>query len=143
VLYGSNPYRKDNPCRAISNATETRKVPAAPFLLSLPLGHSWDHPVAGGSGIVAGIIGWTRNACGICAAWLTGLPRRTGARLHVMNDAEARWWRWQVTECRGGLARGYRDARFEMLAQDPALRRVADLVAPDTTPPDSQGPSGG
>ena len=40
-----------------------------------------------------------------------------------MNDAEAGWRRWQVTETLGGLARQYRDARFDALAADPALRR--------------------
>jgi hypothetical protein len=42
-----------------------------------------------------------------------GLPRRAGSRLFAMNDAEARWRGWQVTELAGGLARRYRDPRFD------------------------------
>jgi hypothetical protein len=103
----------------------------------LPRGHSWDQPLTGGT-IVAGVTGWALNACGIGAAWLIGLPRRAGARLHAMNDAEARWWHWQVAEHRAGLVRRYRDARFDALTHDPALRRVAELVIPDQAGPGRQ-----
>jgi hypothetical protein len=137
VFYGSNLYRKDNPCWGFSNATETRKVPGAAFRLILPPGHSWDQPLTGGT-IVASFTGWARNACGLGAAWLIGLPRRAGAQLHAMNDAEAHWWHWQVTEYRGGLVRRYRDARFEALTDDPALRRVAELVIPGQGTPGRQ-----
>jgi hypothetical protein len=50
-------------------------------------------------------------------AWLTSLPRRISARLYVRNDTEASWWRWQITELRGGFARSYRDVRFDVLRQ--------------------------
>ena len=59
----------------------------------------------------------------LAAAWLIGLPRRAGRRLFAINDAEAGWRRWQVTEALGGLGRQYRDARWEALAADPTLRR--------------------
>ena len=40
MFYGSNPYRKDNPGRVISNAAETLHVPAtaicAAWLIGLP-----------------------------------------------------------------------------------------------------------
>jgi hypothetical protein len=85
VSYGSNPYRKDNPGRAISNAAETLQVPVTD----------------------------------ICAAWLIGLPRRAGARLHAMTDEEARQWRWRVSERLGGLVHQYQDERFA--ASRPAL----------------------
>jgi hypothetical protein len=64
-----------------------------------------------------------RSACGIAAAWLIGLPRRAGRRLHAVNDAEAPQWGWLVIERRGGLVHQYRDARFDALRRDPALRR--------------------
>ena len=104
VFYGSNLYRKDNPRWAISNVTEPPRASAD----------------------------LVRFACEICIAWLSGLPRRAGAKLHATNDAESRWWHWVVTERRGGLARQYRDARFEALRRDPALRRD-ELIDPDAT----------
>ncbi len=55
----------------------------------------------------------------ICAAWLIGLPRRTGAWLHATTDEEARQWRWLVSERRGGLVHQYQDERFT--ASRPAL----------------------
>ena len=100
----------------------------------------WAHPVTGlGGGLVARVTRSACNACGIGAAWLIGLPRRAGARIHAANDAEARWWHWQVTERCGGLVRQYRDARFDVLRYDSAIRRdelFVDLVSPDPAPPD-------
>jgi hypothetical protein len=63
------------------------------------------------------------DASTFAAAWLIGLPRRAGRRLFAMNDAEAGWSRWQVTETLSGLSRRYRDARWDALATDPTLRR--------------------
>jgi hypothetical protein len=110
VFYGSNLSRKDNPRWGISNATETPKVPEATF----------------------------RGACGICFSWLIGLPRRAGARLHATDDAEARWWRWEVTERYGGLVRWYRDTRFAALPHNAELRRdeLRDHASPDSILPD-------
>ena len=62
-------------------------------------------------------------ATAVAAAWLTGLPRRTGRRLFALNDAEAGWQGWPVTETLGGLGRQYRDLRFDALKANPALRR--------------------
>ena len=59
------------------------------------------------------------NASTLATAWLIGLPRRAGRLLFAINDAEAGWHAWLVTETLGGLGRRYRDARF---AGDPALR---------------------
>jgi hypothetical protein len=42
-----------------------------------------------------------------------------------MNDAEARWSSWLVAERYGGLGRQYRDARFDVLRHNPAIRRDA------------------
>ncbi len=52
-------------------------------------------------------------------SWLAGLPRRLGDRLFVMNDTEAYWRGWQITKTHGGLARRYRDPRFDSLAECP------------------------
>jgi hypothetical protein len=62
------------------------------------------------------------NASTLAAAWLIGLPRRAGRRLFAMNDAEAGWQRWLVTETLGGLGRQYCDARFDALRTDTAVR---------------------
>lgn len=94
VSYGSNLHRKDKPSWAISNVTETQRVPADQI----------------------------RFACGVCVSWLIGLPRRVGDRLHTIGDAESRWWHWLVTERQGGLTHQYRDARFEAMRRDPSLR---------------------
>jgi hypothetical protein len=47
--------------------------------------------------------------------WLGSLLRRWGDRWFAMNDMEAGWRGWQITRTHGGLARRYRDLRFEML----------------------------
>jgi len=127
VFYGSNPYRKDNPRWVISNATETPQVPAAAQRLLVAAACGWDASLAtrapGVRGLAARVGDRFRSGCGICVAWLIGLPRRAGARIYAMNDAEAGWWTWHVTELRGGLGRQYLDARFEALRYDPTLRR--------------------
>lgn len=52
-------------------------------------------------------------------AGLTGrlalLIRRAGNRLFQAEDARARQYSWQITARRGGLARTYRDPRFDLL----------------------------
>jgi hypothetical protein len=139
VFYGSNLYRKDNPRWAISNATETPKVLAVdPRLLATGV-CVWDHSggtrMPGTGRLVTGVNDLIRSACAACAVWLIGLPRRAGARLHAMTDAEARWWHWEVTERCGGLARRYCDARFAALRHDPTLRR--DELREDSADPDA------
>ena len=76
----------------------------------------------GGRGRFALVADGVCDACTLAAAWLIGLPRRAGRWLFAMNDAEAGWQRWQVTETLGGLGRQYRDARFDALSTDPAVR---------------------
>ena len=105
-------------------------------------GSTWS-PGCGSGG--AGIADRLRITCGTCVAWLIGLPRRAGARLHAENDAEARWWHWQVTERCGGLVRQYRDTRFDLLPHNPAIRRdelSVDLAGTDSAPPDCPCPGG-
>ncbi len=140
MFYGSNLYRKDNPRWVISNATETPKVPAAAFRLPSPGSCRWNHPTASiAYSVATGVADCIRGACGIGIAWLVGLPRRAGTRLYTMNDAEARWSGWLVIERYGGLGRQYRDARFDVLRHNPAIRRdelIVGLAGPDLAPPD-------
>jgi len=49
----------------------------------------------------------------VLLSWLAALPRRLGDRLFAMNDAEAYWRSWQTIRTHGGLARRYRDPRFD------------------------------
>ena len=66
-----------------------------------------------GFGRILVIVGW------VLLSWLTAIPRRLGGRLFVMNDTEAYWRSWQITKTHGGLARRYRDPRFDTLAECP------------------------
>jgi hypothetical protein len=107
--------RKDNPRWPIGNARETAKVPG----LSLPAppvpAAAQRQAATPAIGVTSGIAAAgdaIRRTAGIVVAWLTGLPRRAGRRLFAMNDLEARWRGWQVTELSGGLRRQYRDLRF-------------------------------
>lgn len=97
MINSTNVLGKHNPRWPISNAPETLRVP--------------DLRVAGAANAGDAI----RLAIGIAAAWLAGFPRRVGRRLFYMNDLEARWRGWQVTELRGGLGRQYRDYRFDLI----------------------------
>jgi hypothetical protein len=81
------------------------------------------------------------DASTLAAAWLIGLPRRAGRRLFSINDTEAGWRRWQVTEALGGLGRRYRDARWDALAADPSLRR--DNIGGGTGPSKAARPADG
>jgi hypothetical protein len=54
-----------------------------------------------------------RSPVASITAWLAGIRQRIGTRLFLATDEEAHWRGWRITERRGGLARGYRDARFE------------------------------
>jgi hypothetical protein len=65
-----------------------------------------------------------RSATASLAGWLASLPRRLGARLFAMNDTEAGWRGWEITELRCGLARSYRDPRFDLLRALHALRAL-------------------
>ena len=53
--------------------------------------------------------------------WLAAIPRRLGDRLFVTNDTEAYWRDWQITKTRGGLARRYRDPRFDTAGRVPEV----------------------
>jgi hypothetical protein len=47
------------------------------------------------------------------------LIRRFGDRLYQADDARARQWSWQIAVHRGGLARTYRDPRFDRFRSCP------------------------
>jgi hypothetical protein len=55
----------------------------------------------------------------VLLSWLAAIPRRAGDRLFVTNDTEAYWRGWQITRTHRGLARRYRDPRFDTLAECP------------------------
>jgi hypothetical protein len=136
VFYGSNLHKKDNPRWPVSNAAVTPKVPITAFRLLLTVGCAWDEPAAGPPSGLAGVADVARNArraCGVCTAWLIGLPRRAGAWLHAATDEEASRWHWQVCERYGGLVHQYRDERFAILRRDPSIRR--DELSVDAAPP--------
>jgi hypothetical protein len=64
--------------------------------------------------------GLFRSTTAEIAGWLAGILRRIGAKLFAVNDAEAYWRGWEITQLHGGLSRRYRDRRFETLkTQDP------------------------
>lgn len=110
VINGTSMLGKHNPRWPIGNAAETILFPRAglpaPRGPSLPKAGTWTIAV---SAVTAAL----RSACASVPAGLTSLPRRAGSRLFAVNDAEARWRGWLVTELAGGLARQYRDPRFD------------------------------
>ena len=104
MINGTPLLGKDNPSWPIGNVTETIKVtdvgPPSP------------------RGPAAAIADAFAAATGLAASWLIGLPRRAGSRLFAKNDAEASWRGWQVTELAWGLARRYRDPRFDSIHEE-------------------------
>jgi hypothetical protein len=104
VINSTNVLGKLNPQWPTSDAPETIEVP--------------DLRVTGVT--TAGDA--MRRAVAIAVAWLAGLPRRVGWCLFYMNDLEARWRGWQVTETSGGLGRRYRDRRFDLVRAQFPLR---------------------
>jgi hypothetical protein len=106
-------WPKDNIRWPKGNTAETNSVPD--LCVAVTTLEAYDRP--------ASIAGTLCNASTLAAAWLVGLPRRVGRRLFAINDAEAGWRHWLVTEALGGLGRKYRDARWDALAADPTLRR--------------------
>ena len=127
----------------ISNST-SKNNPS--WRLAEPVRPSWPAPVPAqdpvtGPGAREGS-GSTRTRLGrlgrvvtvfgqVLLSWLAAIPRRLGDRVFAMNDNEAYWRGWQITKTRGGLARCYRDPRFDTLARCPRCRGAgvtADLA---------------
>jgi hypothetical protein len=79
------------------------------------------------------------SATATLAGWLANLPHRAGSRLFAINDTEAGWRGWEVTELRGGLGRSYRDPRFDLLS----AMRALGLLTPDTDPSKTVRPADG
>jgi len=98
VINSTNVLGKHNPRWPTSNAPETIRFPDLRVSEAVNAGDA------------------IRGAFAIAVAWLAGLPRRVGRRLFYMNDLEARWRGWQVTETSGGLGRQYRDRRFDLIS---------------------------
>jgi hypothetical protein len=124
-------WPKDNLRWPKGNSAETIELPG-PYLAAT----AWprcDRPAS-----FADTVG---DASTLAAAWLIGLPRRAGRRLFAINDTEACWRSWLVAEPLGGLARQYRDARFDALAADPHLRSE-ELCANALVAGDGDRPAG-
>jgi hypothetical protein len=144
VFNPTNALGKYNPGWPIGNALETIKVqvtggalglagPGSPrpgdrlHLPERPIGEAF------------------RSATASLAGWLASLPHRVGARLFAMNDTEAGWRGWEITELRRGLARSYYDPRFNLLRALRALdaRTPDEPDGPVTDPPKVAGPADG
>lgn len=114
VINGTNLIRKDKPRWPNGNVTETMAFMfAARPGLTAPRGRR--HSVR-----LPGLPHLARSRR--IPDWLSGLVRPAGATLFARSDTEARWRRWNITELRGGLARSYRDPRFD------ALRSLYDVA---------------
>lgn len=124
-------WPKDNSRQPKGNTAETTAV--QPLYLTTTTWGRCDGPGSFADTVCA--------ACTLAAAWLIGLPRRAGRRLLAINDAEAGWHGWLVTETLGGLGRRYRDARFEALKTDPTLR--SDELRDPTRRPGAVRPADG
>lgn len=102
MINGTSMLGKHNPRWPVGNATGTLLVPRvgppSPRGPSLP--------------VVTGCLSKTTAPV---LAWLANLPHGVGSRLFARSDEEARWHGWQVTELARGLARLYRDPRFDTL----------------------------
>ena len=126
MINGTNLLGKDNPRWPNGNATET-----ANFLAGAPA------PRTAARWKAVRFLGITlipvkstgkalRTACGVLGNQLADVPHRIDAKLFAANDAEAHWHGWDVTELHVGLARSYRDPRFNALQ---ALREAAAQIA--------------
>jgi hypothetical protein len=113
MVKGTNLVWKDNPRWPIGNAPETIKVQAvgSPYLR----GPAAPRPRRRPTGLIRAVADAFCAACASLAGWLAGILHRAGGRLFVRNDEEAGWRGWQPTELRCGLARSYRDTRFDVL----------------------------
>ena len=149
MINATNMLGKYNPAWSIVDTLEAINVQLSGGSLGLA-GPGWrprppTRPFSSGPAVGAGF----RSATASLAGWLAGLPRRVSARLFAMNDTEAGWRRWEITELRHGLARSYHDPRFGLLralqALDPqaaaALRRPGS--PPETDPSTKARPADG
>jgi hypothetical protein len=108
VINISNSTSKDNPPWGPAGAAKPAKPAEAAGAAPAAAQAS-----PSGFGPILAIVGR------VLLSWLAAIPRRLGDRLFVMNDTEAYWRGWQITKTHGGLARRYRDPRFDTLAECP------------------------
>lgn len=124
MINGTNLLGKHNPRWPNGNATETARLLAVTQLsLTAPRRSNG--------------LGFPKLTL---PTWLSRLTHQAGARLFAPNDAEAGWRDWQITELCGGLARTYRDPRFDALR---ALHDVAEQLSARgcvACPKDQDGP---
>ena len=83
----------------------------------------------GNIGMVSGQGGGPARATGRLAL----LIRRVGNWLYQAEEARARQYGWQITTHRGGLARTYRDPRFDRFSRCPGCGGAGTCV--QGTPP--------
>jgi hypothetical protein len=108
VINVTNFTSKNNPSYGFGEAVPAAR-PAVPPASAKPrraTAPPWHVRLGGGLVITVGVL----------LSWLGAAPRRLGDRLFAMNDNEAYWRGWQITEVQGGLGRRYRDPRFDTLA---------------------------
>jgi hypothetical protein len=115
VINGTNLLSEDNPRWPIGNAAETTKLLA---IGSAQLAVPQRRPF--------------RARILRLSVWMARMPHGLGIWLYQRNDAEAGWRNWQITEIRGGLARGYRDSRFDV------LRQLHELITQRGTDPSDE-----
>jgi hypothetical protein len=135
VINGTNLLRKDNPRPPNGNATETiafLRITQPGLTIRRDNSHRVRLSILPRLTHLATLLGVPDR--------LNGLTHRVGMRLFVKNDTEACWQRWRINELRGGLARRYRDPRFDALRSlhDVAEQMIARIDSP--CPTDQDGP---
>jgi hypothetical protein len=145
VINATNMLGKYNPGWPNGNALETIKVQVTGGALGLTGPGRRPRPPTRLHLPELSIGAAFRSATASLAGWLAGLPHRLGARLFAMNDREAGWRGWEVTELRRGLARSYHDPRFNLLRAQQALgpRTPGTPGTPGTGPPRIVRPADG
>jgi hypothetical protein len=128
VINATNMLGKYNPGWPIGNAMETIKVQATGGTVGLTGPGCHPRPPTRLHLLGRPMRAAFRSATASLAGWLASVPHRVGARLFAMNDTEAGWRGWKITELRDGLARSYHDPRFDLLR---ALRAL-DPQTPKT-----------
>jgi hypothetical protein len=118
VINISNPNSKNNPSWLLAEPAR----PAWPALVQAQDEAAATPAQAGSCSRRARITSTVVTLGRVLLSWLAAVPRRLGDRLFAMNDTEAYWHDWQIIKTRGGLARRYRDLRFDTLAECPRCR---------------------
>jgi hypothetical protein len=129
VINISNFTSKDNPPGRLAEPVRLTQ-PAQPTRPRAPARDATELANPARFGRILVITGHVLVITGrVVLSWLAAVPRRLGDRLFAMNDAEAYWRGWQITSTQGGLGRGYRDPRFDTLAECPKCRGAGVTAA--------------